>query len=79
MAGVPRWKVCEKQQVKWLVASVCSPPLRQAATTLAAIWGQCLAKIKKEYLNINNIKLNAHEKISNNSHFYYSNLRFLAN
>jgi len=25
-----------KQQVTWLVASVCSPPLRQAATTLSA-------------------------------------------
>jgi len=25
-----------KQQVKWLVANVGSPPLRQAATTLAA-------------------------------------------
>jgi hypothetical protein len=37
MAGVPRWIGGEKQQVKWLVASTGSPPLRQAATTLAAI------------------------------------------
>ena len=29
-----------KQQVTWLVASVGSPPLRQAATTLCAICGQ---------------------------------------
>jgi hypothetical protein len=34
MAGVPRWIGNEKQQVKWLVASAGSPPLRQAATTL---------------------------------------------
>ncbi|MDR0205977.1 MAG: hypothetical protein LBI45_01790 [Bacteroidales bacterium] len=34
MAGVPRWIDGEKQQVKWLVASTGSPPLRQAATTL---------------------------------------------
>jgi hypothetical protein len=40
MAGVPRWKVGEKQQVKWLVASVGSPPLRQAATTLYVMPGQ---------------------------------------
>jgi len=26
-----------KQQVTWLVASVCSPPLRKAATTLHAM------------------------------------------
>ena len=37
MAGVPRWIDGEKQQVKWLVASVGSPPLRQAATTLHAM------------------------------------------
>jgi len=36
MAGVSRWKVDEKQQVKWLVASTGNPPLRQAATTLTA-------------------------------------------
>jgi len=29
-----------KQQVKWLVASAGSPPLRQAATTLVASGGQ---------------------------------------
>jgi hypothetical protein len=38
--GVSRWKVSGKQQVKWLVASVCSPPLRQTATTLVASWVQ---------------------------------------
>ena len=27
-----------KQQVKWLVASAGSPPLRQAATTLCAVF-----------------------------------------
>jgi hypothetical protein len=27
-----------EQQVKWLVASAGSPPLRQAATTLPAMW-----------------------------------------
>jgi len=36
MAGVARWKSTTKQQIKWLVASVCSPPLRQAADTLGA-------------------------------------------
>jgi hypothetical protein len=44
MAGVPRWIGIEKQQVKWLVASVGSPPLRQAATTLEAMAGQGTAK-----------------------------------
>jgi hypothetical protein len=29
-----------RQQVKWLVANAGSPPLRKAATTLAAIAGQ---------------------------------------
>jgi len=33
---VPRWISGEKQQVTWLLASVRSPPLRQAATTLCA-------------------------------------------
>jgi len=33
-----------KQQVTWLVASVCSPPLRQAADTLYAILGQCVGQ-----------------------------------
>jgi len=38
--GVPRRKVSEKQQVKWLVASVLNPRLREAATTLGASRGQ---------------------------------------
>ena len=43
--GVPRWKVSGKQQVKWLVASVLNPRLREAATTLAAsLFGQCTPK-----------------------------------
>ena len=37
--GVPRRKVSEKQQVKWLVASVLNPRLREAATTLGASRG----------------------------------------
>jgi hypothetical protein len=40
MAGVPRWISGEKQQVTWLVASVGSPPLRQAASTLYVSGGQ---------------------------------------
>jgi hypothetical protein len=44
MAGVPRWIDDEKQQVTWLVASAGSPPLRQAATTLYAILGQCVTQ-----------------------------------
>jgi len=35
-----------KQQVKWLVASVGSPPLRQAATTLCASGGQSSRTMK---------------------------------
>jgi hypothetical protein len=36
MAGAPRWIGGENQQVKCLVASAGSPPLRQAAGTLVA-------------------------------------------
>jgi hypothetical protein len=48
MAGVPRLKVGEKQQVTWLVASAGSPSLRQAATTLAAIAGQRVGNRKRK-------------------------------
>jgi hypothetical protein len=48
MAGVARWIVIDKQQVKWLVASVCSPPLRQAATPLSASGGQRSAIWKRK-------------------------------
>jgi len=37
-----------KQQVKWLVASAGSPPLRQAATTLAAMPGVCSGTMKQK-------------------------------
>jgi uncharacterized protein YjhX (UPF0386 family) len=42
-----------KQQVKWLVASVGSPPLRQAASTLAAsFFWKIHPKIKKNFWKI---------------------------
>jgi len=38
-----------EQQVKWLAASVGSPPLRQAATTLTATAGrQCKLETNKK-------------------------------
>jgi len=45
--GCASLKSVTKQQVKWLVASVCSPPLRQAATTLTASGGQSGTKKMK--------------------------------
>jgi hypothetical protein len=41
MAGVPRWIGSEKQQVKWLVASAGSPPLRQTAGRCVQCGRQC--------------------------------------
>ena len=37
--GSANLKVCPPQEVQW------KPPLRQAATTLAAIWGQGVRKV----------------------------------
>ena len=39
--GSANLKVCTPLEVQW------KPPLRQAATTLGAIWGQCSGKYKK--------------------------------
>jgi len=47
--GCTSLKSVTKQQVKWLVASVGSPPLRQAATTLVASGDST----KRKRLNVN--------------------------
>jgi hypothetical protein len=45
-----------KQQVKWFVASAGSPPLRQAATTLATISGDSAVGIGRKQIKNRNVK-----------------------